>query len=232
MDGYDRFIRYWDEVYAAEEPAIPLTPDTGIPALTAGMAWLCDGAQSILDFGCGNGTSLCWCALRGVRSLTGVDLSTEAVRLARTRGERMPSGHFDIRQGGVDALDTMPDASFDGVILMNILDNLWPQDAERLLTACARLLRPGGKVLITLNPRLPPEQIEAWHIRVIEGDLLDDGLLLNNLSDSAWQSVVTRFLPCQPPEPLFMPGQEQPSRLMRARKGGHAIPTDPTGGTP
>lgn len=232
MDGYDRFIRFWDGVYAAEEPVIPHMTDTGIPALTAGLDWLCDGAQSILDFGCGNGTALCWCALRGVRSLTGVDLSENAARLARTRGARMPSGHFDIRYGDVDALDSLPDASFDGVLLMNILDNLYPQDADHLLSACTRLLRPSGKALITLNPRLSPEQIKAWNIRVIEGDLLDDGLLLNNLSDRAWQSVIAPFLSCQPPEPLPMPGQEQPSRLMRARKDGHAIPTNPTGGTP
>ena len=232
MNGYDRCVRYWDGVYATEEPVIPSTPDTGIPALTAGLDWLCDSTQSILDFGCGNGTALCWCALRGVPSLTGVDLSAEAVRLARARGERMSAGHFEIFHGGVDVLDSLPDASFDGVLLMNILDNLYPQDADRLLSACARLLRPGGKALITLNPRLSPKQIKAWNIRVIEGDLLDDGLLLNNLSDRAWQSVIARHLSCQPPEPLFMPGQEQPSRLMRARKSGHAIPTNPTGGTP
>ena len=216
MDGYDRCARYWDEVYAAEKAIIPRTPDTGIPALTAALNWLCDGAQSVLDFGCGNGTALCWCALRNAPSLTGIDLSAEAVRLARERSERMASGRFTIRQGSVEALDELPGDSFDAIILMNILDNLYPKDAEAVLSACARLLTPGGRTLITLNPRLSSEQIRTWNIRVIEGDLLDDGLLLNNLSDKTWLAAIERHLNVSSLEPLPMPGQEQPLRMIHA----------------
>lgn len=233
MADYDRCIRFWDEVYGAEEPAVPRSPDTGIPALTAAFNWLCDGAQSILDFGCGNGTALCWCALRGVETLTGIDLSPAAVRLARACAGLMPSGRFDYRCGGVDLLDALPDGSFDGVILMNILDNLYPEDGEKLLDACERLLTPGGKMLITMNPHLSPERIEAWNIRVMDGNLLDDGLPLYNLPDTDWRRIIGKRLSAPPPEPLNWPGQDLPGRLFRAQKTPSTHSTSPsTGGNP
>ena len=220
MSDYGRCVRFWDEVYGAEKPAVPRSPETGIPALTAALDWLCDGARSVLDFGCGNGTALCWCALRGVETLTGVDLSPEAIRQAEARAALMPSGCFDCRCGGVEALARLPDAAYDGVLLMNILDNLYPQDAEALLSACSRLLKPGGKALITLNPHLSAERIDAWGIAVLDGNLLDDGLLLYNLTDGDWQRVMGRYLSVQAPEPLNWPGQDQPGRLFRARRMG------------
>ena len=216
MIGYDHCVRFWDRVYGAEEAIPPSSPDTGLPVLTAALDWLCEDARSVLDFGCGNGTALCWCALRGVRALTGVDLSPEAARLARIRGSLMPTGHFDVRCGGVNALSGLPDGAFDGVILMNILDNLYPQDGEALLAACARLMKPGGKALITLNPHLTPEQIASWGIRVLDGDLLDDGLLLYNRTDEDWLAAIGKHLLVQPPKPLRWPGQDQPGRLFTA----------------
>ena len=227
MRDYERCVRFWDKTYQAEEPLIPSAPEMGIPDLDGALDWLCDGADTVLDFGCGNGLTLMTCALRGVRSLVGVDLSAEGIRLARARASRMTCGQYAFYHGSVETLESLPDSSFDGIILMNILDNLYPQDGEALLATCARLLKPGGRALITLNSHLSPEQIANWHIRVIEGDLLDDGLLLNNLTDARWLEAIGQHLDTSPIEPLRYPEASRPGRLLRASKP-HQIPT---GGT-
>ena len=69
--------------------------------------------------------------------------------------------------------------------MSNILDNLYPEDAETVLNEVNRLLRPGGKLMVKLNPFLAEEQITEWGIRKIREDLLDDGLILWNRSTEA-----------------------------------------------
>lgn len=58
---------------------------------------------------------------------------------------------------------------------MNILDNLRPMDAGSALHASIRILKPGGKALIKLNPWLSPGKIKEWNIRTVEMDLRGDG---------------------------------------------------------
>ena len=65
----------------------------------------------------------------------------------------------------------LPDTSFDGIVLSNILDNLKPTDSRAVLQETIRLLQPEGKVLIKLNPYLTREQIEAWGVRTIEEEI-------------------------------------------------------------
>lgn len=80
----------------------------------------------------------------------------------------------------------MESSSVDAVILSNIMDNLYPEDAAAVLTEVKRILRTNGKLLLKLNPYITAAQIKAWGIRVIEGNLLDDGMLLWNQTTPEW----------------------------------------------
>ena len=79
----------------------------------------------------------------------------------------------------------------DAAILSNILDNLYPEDAKQVLAEVRRILKPGGRLLVKLNPCLTPEQIRAWGIRTVCGNLLDDGMLLWNNTDAQWESLLS-----------------------------------------
>ncbi|MEI3059696.1 MAG: methyltransferase domain-containing protein [Oscillospiraceae bacterium] len=173
---YQTYIAREDQIYQSMPRRKPISGQVDPPELEFGVDWLCHGAHSVLDFGCGNGSLLFACAYRGVERLVGIDLSREAVALARWAGEDLPQCQF--LWGSVEKLMELPDTSFDGIVLSNILDNLKPTDSRAVLQETIRLLQPEGKVLIKLNPYLTREQIEAWGVRTIEGDLLDDGLLL------------------------------------------------------
>ena len=159
---------------------------------------------------------LCWsllfaCAYRGVERLVGIDLSREAVALARYAGEDLPQCQF--LWGSVEKLMELPDASFDGIVLSNILDNLKPADSRTVLQETIRLLQPEGKVLIKLNPYLTREQIEAWGVRTIEGDLLDDGLLLWNRTTEAWQEELQRDFRTVRFEDVYFSEYDQHNRM-------------------
>ncbi len=122
-------------------------------------------------------------------------------------------GSFLFHQGGVEALSPFSEASFDAIILSNILDNLYPEDAMLLLDECARILKTGGKVLVKLNSYLSQEQISEWKIKTIAGNLLDDGLLLWNNSTEHWREILTGHFVIEREGEVYYKEHEQTNRL-------------------
>jgi len=217
--SYQRCIEQWDRIFAAESTdRAPQTPDSGNASFDAGVRWLVQGSSTVLDFGCGNGSVLFFCALLGTKKHIGVDLSKSAVCAAINRSKHMKTGVFDFRRGGVERLSEIASGSIDAIILSNILDNLYPEDAETLLTESTRLLKPGGKVLIKLNAFITDQQISDWNIQVMEGNLLDDGLLLWNNTTEQWKIMLERFFAVERYEELWYPEHEQINRMFLVSK--------------
>lgn len=170
----------------------------------------------MLDFGCGNGVALFFCALRGTRRHVGIDLSRRGIESALMRAEKMPCGEYAFTLGGVEALEKIADRSFDSLLLMNILDNLYPDDARTALRHAARVLKPGGRALIKLNPYRTEKQIREWNLRVIEGNLFDDGMLLWNNTDDAWRRIILETLRVVEKREVYFPEYQLQERVFLA----------------
>ncbi|MEN6340260.1 MAG: class I SAM-dependent methyltransferase [Clostridiaceae bacterium] len=217
-ESYQRCIEQWNEIYAAESDRVPKAPSSGNEAFDRGLRWLAEGGENVLDFGCGNGSALFFCALLGTKHHIGIDLSTAAVENAIKRSRNMTTGEFTFWEGGMERLSELAADSMDAVVLCNIVDNLYPVDAETVFTECARILKSGGKALIKLNPFLTEQQITQWGIRVIEGSLLDDGLLLWNNTTEQWRALFERFFNIEHYEEIYYPEHEQTNRMFGVRK--------------
>ena len=92
-----------------------------------------------LDVGCGEGRFCRMLKAAGV-SATGVDPTAPLIEEARARD---PGG--DYRQGRAEALD-FPDAAFDLVVSYLALIDI--EDVEAAIAEMARVLRPGGAVVL------------------------------------------------------------------------------------
>jgi len=218
-DTYEKCKKVWDGVFAKEDKTqVPEDKKIGNSDLSAGVDWLCDGIDTVLDFGCGNGSLLFYCALRGTKRHLGFDISSEAIKLANRRKEKMQVGEFDFREGDVNSLEKIADSLVDGVILSNIIDNLVPADVDKLLEQVNRILQPNGKLLIKLNPYIEPEQIKEWGIKVIQGNLLDDGLLLLNLKTEEWTRMFERYFVIHEYKDIYYEEHEQYNRLFLLTK--------------
>lgn len=213
---YASYIQRENEYFASVEPGMARNKPLEPQILDDGITWLCDGAKAVLDFGCGSGALSFRCGFCGVQSVLGIDLSEEAIRLAAACAGAVPQCRF--QHGSLEQLRSLPDGSFDGVILSNILDNLYPDDALELLERSAGLLRPGGKAFIKLNPLLTAEQIENWNIRQIGEDLLDDGLLLWNKDDAYWLELLGRYFRQIKQEDVYFAEYDQHNRLFLCTK--------------
>ena len=210
---YAKCIGFWNEVFAREVPVFPKAAKTGIEEFDAGIAWLADGLESVVDFGCGNGTLLFICRNLGTKTHIGIDLSEQAIKSAVERSRAVQNENFSFINGGTEQLKRIADNSVDAAILSNILDNLYPDDAVSALDEIHRLLKSGGKLLVKLNPFLSEKQIKEWNIKTIEGNLLDDGLLLWNNTDAEWERLFKEKFSTVAKKEIYYKEAEQINRM-------------------
>ena len=104
--------------------------------------------RRVLDVGCGGGLLAEGMARCGA-SVTGIDLSREALAVARLHA--MESGiNVDYREEAVESLAARTPASFDLVTCLEMLEHV--PDPVAIVDALARLVRPGGHVICsTIN---------------------------------------------------------------------------------
>ena len=100
--------------------------------------------RSLLDLGTGTGRMLEMFGPDIERGL-GLDLSLDMLLLARDRLERTGLRNCSVRQGDIYDLPLAND-SFDVVILHQVLHFL--DDGARAIREAARVLRPGGRLLV------------------------------------------------------------------------------------
>jgi ubiquinone/menaquinone biosynthesis C-methylase UbiE len=100
--------------------------------------------RSLLDLGTGTGRMLEMFGPELERGL-GLDLSHDMLALARSRLARAGLPHCSVRQGDIFDL-ALPKDSFDVVIIHQVLHFL--DDSTRVIESAARVLRPGGRLLV------------------------------------------------------------------------------------
>jgi 2-polyprenyl-6-hydroxyphenyl methylase/3-demethylubiquinone-9 3-methyltransferase len=109
-----------------------------------------DGAE-VLDVGCGGGLLSEALASRGAR-VTALDLSPEVLEAARLH--LYESGlKVDYREQSVESLADECPARFDVITCMEMLEHV--PDPASVVEACARLLKPGGRLFLSTLNRTP-----------------------------------------------------------------------------
>jgi ubiquinone/menaquinone biosynthesis C-methylase UbiE len=106
--------------------------------------------KKILDIGCNTG--------RGGMTLNGLSpgLELTGLDIIEDRMRRIPAGIYErLLLGPADRIDA-PDNSFDVAVAGEVIEHIDPTDVSNVLKELKRVLRPGGKLLLTTpNPRAP-----------------------------------------------------------------------------
>lgn len=101
--------------------------------------------HDVLEAGCGEGYGAALIA-EVARSVIGLDYDESAVAHVRARYPRV-----DMRHGNLAALP-LPTASVDVVVNFQVIEHLW--DQGQFVAECARVLRPGGVLLMSTPNRI------------------------------------------------------------------------------
>ncbi|QQP88453.1 metalloregulator ArsR/SmtB family transcription factor [Skermanella sp. TT6] len=117
------------------------------------------GIQDLLDLGTGTGRMLELLAPRAERAL-GIDLSREMLAIARANLERAGLRNCQVRQSDMYQLP-LPSASFDAVVIHQVLH--FVEEPADVLAEAARVLRPGGRLVIVDFARHDLESLRTEH---------------------------------------------------------------------
>jgi len=116
--------------------------------------------KHVLDYGCGDGALLGWIARRtGVRgSATGYDPNPEALQLARHILDK-----HRLSANLCDEADELPNGQFDAVVCAEVIEHVY--DVPELIAQIHRLLKPGGRAVITTPVRLTEKPEDLNHVQ-------------------------------------------------------------------
>ena len=101
--------------------------------------------ERVLDIGCGNARDIARIANHGGQ-VVGVDMSAGMIAAAGRELERMGLGGIKLQVGDATCLD-FPDASFDKILCSEVIEHI--PDASQALREMWRVLRPGGKLVLS-----------------------------------------------------------------------------------
>ena len=148
---------------------------------------LFQGAQDVLDIGCGRGEFLMLLREHGV-SARGIDINSSMVDVCRGQG-------LDVNEADALAyLRAQPDGSLGGLFAAQVVEHLEPRYLMALLDTAFDKLRPGAPIALeTINPACWFAFFESYirdltHVRPIHPDTLKYLLVA-----SGFQQVEIRY---------------------------------------
>jgi ubiquinone/menaquinone biosynthesis C-methylase UbiE len=148
-----RLRRYWDKHARTYDQQIAFWERK---LFADGRQWVCAQATGeVLEVAIGTGRNLPYYP-QGIR-LTGIEFSPAMLALARRQAQQL-GRQVDLRLGDAQALD-LPDASFDTVVCTLSLCAI--PDQRRAVAEMARVLRPGGRLLLLDHVAAAPRWVRA-----------------------------------------------------------------------
>lgn len=166
---YDQEARDYDRGVAWFERAL----------VKDGRQWVCSQARGdVLEIAVGTGRNLPFYPPDA--QLTGIDVSSAMLALARNRANEMRR-QIDLRVGDAQSLE-FPAAMFDTVVCTLALCTI--PDPARAVAEAARVLRPGGQLLLLEHVRSPilPVRALEWILEPLSVRFEADHLLREPLT--------------------------------------------------
>ena len=147
LDKFDELAQRWWDADGPQKALHALNP--------ARLGYVAERVQlrdaAVLDVGCGGGLLSEALAQAGAK-VTAIDLAPNLLKVARLHG--LESGiKVDYREMPVETLAEQAPASFDAITCMEMLEHV-PEPAS-IIEACAKLLKPGGRLFLSTLNRTP-----------------------------------------------------------------------------
>jgi 2-polyprenyl-6-hydroxyphenyl methylase / 3-demethylubiquinone-9 3-methyltransferase len=116
--------------------------------------------KQVLDVGCGGGILADSMARHGAQVL-GIDLATKALKVAQLHAIEAKTQGVSYREVSAEDLAAEQSATYDVVTCMEMLEHV--PDPSSVVSACAKLVKPGGWVFFSTINRNP----KAWLFAVV-----------------------------------------------------------------
>jgi 2-polyprenyl-3-methyl-5-hydroxy-6-metoxy-1,4-benzoquinol methylase len=135
--------------------------------------------KRILEIGCGRGDFTCWLARQPVRpaEIVAADFSATAVHKGRTFATEHALAGINWEVNDIQSI-AHSDASFDTVISCETIEHV--PHPRRALRELARVLKPGGRLLLTTPNYLGIYGLYRFYMRLTGRKYTETGQPINN----------------------------------------------------
>jgi SAM-dependent methyltransferase len=141
------------------------------------------GQSPVLDIGCGRGEFIELLRDAGIEA-SGVEIDQDLVAEGRAAGLEIASGD------GLLHLASVPDASLGGVVLIQVVEHLSPQQVIDLAAISHHKLRPGGLIVVeTVNPQSLYTFAHSFYLDPTHGNPVHPAYLKFLFEESGWSNV-------------------------------------------
>ena len=205
----------------ASPSALTLTGERTLPGIWHENYWLrrhqaayevfaplCAGAR-VLEAGCGEGYGGQVLADAGAALVAGLDLDLATLRHAAGAYPRVP-----VAAANLVALP-VADGAVDLVVSSQVVEHLWDQD--QFVAECARVLRPGGRLVVTTPNRLTFPPGNVFHSRELDA---------TELTALVGRHLEVRSVLGLRPGPRFAADQAENGDLVAAQVAAAGLPDD------
>lgn len=219
---YRRSFTMWNDVYSrctlTDLSQKELTVEPTFDVCLDLFAYYC---KNVLDYGCGTGDILF--QIRQFGNLNhgiGIDMSSVGISYAQKEAEISSYNNLTFLKGSLPYCKQLPDGSFDGIVLSNILDVIPMDVAIKTFEEMKRLLQPGGRMFIKLNPFYNEKTLEQFGFDQLgEHFYTEEGVLRYHILDTRnWESLFEKDFNIERYLEFPYPWQEGMNRLFLLKK--------------
>src|SRR5436853_4943952 len=157
--SYDRVVKRYADEFFDELQRKPFDRE-----LLDQFAERVRGQGKVCEIGCGPGQIARYLQDRLV-SMCGIDLSAEMVKWARRLNP-----DISFQRGDMRALE-MPDASLTGIVSFYAIIHLKREDVPRALSEMHRVLKPGGRLLVSFHGGEGELHRDQWYDMPVSIDI-------------------------------------------------------------
>ena len=126
------------------------------------------GRERVLDYGCGRGELLYYCARMGCE-VTGIDVSDAGIQMARETIAALPDEarkRIELKVASIESI-APPEAAYDVIFMIDVFEHLYDWELDLLMPKFYRALNKNGRLVIQ-TPNLLYENVLYPAKRVLE----------------------------------------------------------------
>ena len=140
----------WEQFFSENAATEWYPSEVCVRALCSYRKEFGSAGKKVLDLGCGNGRHV-WLAAKEGFDVYGIDLSENAITLAKEWMARDHLSYKDLRSGDISQPLPYEENFFDIVISYGALDHMPLTESTQALAHARRVLKPGGLVVLKLE---------------------------------------------------------------------------------
>lgn len=173
--------------------------------------------EKVLDYGCGSGWSSIIALKEGAKEVDAVDMGDNIIDAINFYAKYYGvASSLNAKKIDSDYLKSVKDATYDGIIINNVLDVIPLDITLDILNEVSRVAKKGARIIIGLNFYMPQDAAKTRGLELVDGKMLfvDGVLRLYSMSDSEWTELLTKYFEIERLDHFAWEGESRETRRL------------------